>query len=163
MRVNITNEQLEAMKGNVERGKKQQEDINVPLSKKRTGKKSHKQVQEEIYNESNVLQQTIIIKPLSVNEAWQGRRFKTDEYKAYEKAVMKEMSNIKLNVNPPFAVMIEYGFSNSASDIDNPTKLVLDILQKKYKFNDKDIYKLLLIKTIIAKGKEYFRFRIQTI
>ena len=51
MRVNITNEQLEAMKGNVERGKKQQEDINAPLSKKRTGKKSHKQVQEEIYKD----------------------------------------------------------------------------------------------------------------
>ena len=157
----ISSEELQLMKMKIDAGKKVKS-FNKQVGEKRKGRKPHKQVQEEIYNESNVLQQTIIIKPLSVNEAWQGRRFKTDEYKAYEIAVIKEMSNIKLNVNPPFAVMIEYGFSNSASDIDNPTKLVLDILQKKYKFNDKDIYKLVLIKTIIAKGKEYFRFRIQT-
>jgi len=27
---------------------------------------------------------TVKIKPLSANEAWKGRRFKTDEYKTYE-------------------------------------------------------------------------------
>jgi hypothetical protein len=29
----------------------------------------------------------IKIKPLSVNKAWQGKRFKTNEYKQYEKEV----------------------------------------------------------------------------
>ena len=30
----------------------------------------------------------IKIKPLSVNDAWQGRRFKTDNYKKYERDLM---------------------------------------------------------------------------
>ena len=31
----------------------------------------------------------LMIKPLSVNEAWQGKRFKTNSYKSYEKDVMR--------------------------------------------------------------------------
>ena len=168
----ISSEELEYMQQKIAGGKKTKA---VVVEKKRKGRVPHQVILEQLnkdnmlredeqtYKEIGILQQTIYLKPLSVNEAWQGRRFKTDEYIAYEKAVIKAMQTKKLNVKPPFAVMIEYGFSNSASDIDNPTKLVLDILQKKYKFNDKDIYRLTLIKTMISKGKEYFRFRIQTI
>jgi len=42
-----------------------------------------------------------------------------------------------------------------ASDIDNPTKLVLDILQKQYGVNDRDIVHLVLHKKKVAKGKEF--------
>ena len=45
----------------------------------------------------------------------------------------------KIDLPPaPYVVEIEYGFSNKAADIDNPTKLVQDLLQKKYNFNDKE-------------------------
>lgn len=50
---------------------------------------------------------------------------------------------------------IEFGFSNKASDLDNPVKPILDILQKKYGFNDRDIYELHIKKTIVPKGNEY--------
>ena len=101
----------------------------------------------------------IKIKPLSVNEAWAGKRFKTPAYKKYENDVLLLLPKIKLP-DAPFSMLIQYGFSSKGSDIDNPTKLILDILQKKYGFNDSCIYELTLMKAIVPKGKEYFRFKI---
>ena len=101
-------------------------------------------------------------KPLSVNKAWQGRRFKTEEYKQYEIGVMWMLPNIKIP-EPPYKVSYEFGFSNKSSDIDNPVKLITDILQKKYGFNDKDIYELNIKKKIVKKGSEYIKFEILNI
>lgn len=93
------------------------------------------------------------IKPLSVNRAFQGRRFKTPEYNAYEK-LMRSMLP-KCEINDFSKLKITYGFSNMASDIDNPTKLVLDILQKQYGVNDRDIIYLVLHKVKVKKGEEF--------
>ena len=95
------------------------------------------------------------IKPLSVNEAWKGRRFKTDKYNAYEKKVLLMLP--KCEINDFSSIEITYGFSNSLSDIDNPTKMLLDILQKKYNVNDRDIIRLVLNKEIVKKGKEFIK------
>jgi Holliday junction resolvase RusA-like endonuclease len=95
------------------------------------------------------------IKPLSVNEAWKGRRYKTDKYLDYEKKVILMLP--KYEINDFYSIEITYGFSNSLSDIDNPTKMILDILQKKYKVNDRDIVKLVLNKEIVKKGKEFIK------
>ena len=93
------------------------------------------------------------IKPLSVNEAWQGKRFKTDKYKAYESKVLRMLPDIEMT---DFTQLkITYGFSNMASDIDNPTKLILDILQKKYGVNDRDLIYLVLHKQKTTKGNEF--------
>ena len=99
----------------------------------------------------------IDIKPLSVNEAWQGRRFKTDKYKAYQKHLTLLLPKI---VVPPgkLKLILEFGMSNMASDIDNPVKQFLDILQKKYWFNDRDIWELEAKKFKTEKGKEYVKF-----
>ena len=95
------------------------------------------------------------IKPLSVNEAWKGQRFKTDKYKKYERSVLFLLPKLKVP-DGKLSISITWGFSSKASDIDNPTKLVLDILQKKYGFNDKDIYELHLTKTIVKNGEDFF-------
>ena len=97
------------------------------------------------------------IKPLSVNDCWQGKRFKTPEYKAYENWLLYSLPKLTIP-KPPYEVYYEFGFSNSCSDIDNPVKPLTDILQKKYKFNDKDIHKSVSIKKMVKKGKEYFVF-----
>ena len=91
----------------------------------------------------------INIKPLSVNNAWKGRRFKTDDYKAYETELLYKLP--KLSV-PSGALRIDltFYFKNSLSDIDNPVKPFLDILQKKYGFNDRDIFQL-NIKKVVSK------------
>jgi Holliday junction resolvase RusA-like endonuclease len=104
----------------------------------------------------------IDIAPLSVNKAWQGRRFKTPAYKQYEEEVLWLLPKIKMP-EAPYCLHLVFSFSNKASDIDNPTKLVLDIMQKKYGFNDSSIYKLIIEKKIVKKGKECFQFNLTTI
>ena len=99
----------------------------------------------------------IPIKPLSVNEAWQGVRYKTPAYNRYEKAVLLMLPCI--DVTNVKRLEIEYGFSSKLADIDNPTKMTLDILQKKYGFNDRDIFELVLRKSIVKKGEEYILIR----
>lgn len=102
------------------------------------------------------------IKPLSVNDAWKGRRYKTDAYKAYEKYVLlilpkKSIPNGKLKLS------IHANVSNTQSDIDNPVKPFLDILQKKYGFNDSRVYELNVKKSIVPKGKEHILFELESL
>jgi len=99
-------------------------------------------------------------KPLSVNQAWQGRRFKTEAYKNYEVGVLWMLPKIKI-VEPPFKISYEFGFSSRGSDIDNPVKCFQDILVKKYGFKDQDIYELNVVKKIVKKGDEYIKFQIE--
>lgn len=102
------------------------------------------------------------IKPMSVNTAYTGKRYKTDAYRAYFKLVSYSLKKFILP-KPPLSVYYEFGFSNEASDIDNPVKLFQDILQKKYNFNDKDVYKMVVEKHIVPKGKEYIKFEIKSL
>ena len=102
-------------------------------------------------------------KPLSVNDAWKGRRFKTDEYKAFERKMMFLLPKSFQIPPPPYEVHYRFGFSNMASDFDNPIKNFTDVLQKKYKFNDKLIMKAVIEKTIVDKGKEFIEFEIRTL
>ena len=53
---------------------------------------------------------------------------------------------------------LTFGFSSKASDIDNPVKPFQDILQKKYDFDDKMIYTLIVHKEIVPKGEEFISF-----
>ena len=103
----------------------------------------------------------IDIKPLTVNKAWRGgRRFKTDEYKSYEKELMYLLPKDLKIPEDKIKVKIKWGFSSKGSDIDNPTKPLLDILQKKYGFNDNRIYKLSLEKINVEKGEEFIEFEL---
>jgi Holliday junction resolvase RusA-like endonuclease len=104
----------------------------------------------------------IFIKPLSVNQAWQGKRFKTDKYIRYEKEILNLLPNVPTE-NPPFKFEITFGFSNKLSDIDNPLKPILDCIQKKYKINDRDIYELNVKKEIVKKGFDFIDLKIYSI
>lgn len=101
----------------------------------------------------------IDIKPLSVNEAFKGRRFKTDVYQRYERNVLLMLPSFDI---PPsqLKLVYEFGFSNIKADADNPCKLFTDILQKKYGFDDCRIYEILIRKSIVPKGKEFVKFSI---
>jgi len=103
------------------------------------------------------------IKPLSVNQVWQGRRFKTPKYKAYEKEMLLKLPNLNLNTSALLSVDITFGYSTRASDIDNGLKPFLDCLQKKYGINDNKIYNLNVVKEIVKKGEEFIKFSIKEI
>ncbi len=106
---------------------------------------------------------TIQIKPLSVNQAWQGRRYKTKEYLLYEKKVLLLLPKMKVPKGKKLKVKFEFGISSKNADWDNPIKPIQDILQKKYGFNDKMVYKAKIIKKDVPKGKEYITFEIKEI
>ena len=97
------------------------------------------------------------IKPLSVNQAWQGRRFRTDKYKAYTSELLLKLKPLEVPTGD-LELTIQVGFSNKASDLDNILKPFIDILQKKYGFNDSQIYCLTVLKKIVPKGEEYISF-----
>lgn len=101
------------------------------------------------------------IKPLSANECWQGRRFKTKAYKNYEAELLLTLPSQKLPA-PPYQIYFEFGFSNTLADWDNPIKPLQDILQTKYGFNDRDIVEALVSKRRVAKGSEYFLVKLET-
>jgi len=103
----------------------------------------------------------ISIKPLSVNQCWMGKRFKTQRYKAYEKELLLLLPN-KLKV--PLGMLeihFKFGFSSKLADYDNPIKPFQDILQQKYGFDDKVIFKATIEKEIVKKGEEYVEFKIE--
>ena len=102
------------------------------------------------------------IKPLSVNQAWQGKRFKSPEYKKYERVVLLMLPKQKIPL-PPYRIDLEFGFSNGVSDIDNPLKPFIDILQKKYSINDKDIFELYVKKVVVKKKSDYVSFKITSL
>ncbi|SBV90598.1 conserved hypothetical protein [uncultured Dysgonomonas sp.] len=102
------------------------------------------------------------IKPLSVNEVWKGKRFKTEKYKQYENTLLWLLPKIKIP-EPPYEIHFKFGFSNSLSDWDNPVKPTQDILSKKYGFNDKLIRKAIVETEIVKKGSEYIEFGIRRI
>ena len=103
---------------------------------------------------------TIPMKPMSVNRAWQGRRFKSDEYEAYEKEMLVRLPAGRFP-EPPYRIYYEFGFSRRDSDYDNPVKPTQDVLQKKYHFDDKEIFEAHIRKVLVKKGKEYVKVKVE--
>mgnify|MGYP001571539377 CR=1 FL=1 len=87
------------------------------------------------------------ISPLSINAAWQGRRFKTSTYLEYEKELLYVLPK-KEQIKGLVEVNITFYFKNCLKrDIDNAIKPLLDILVKKgYIEDDRKIMKLTVLK-----------------
>ena len=71
------------------------------------------------------------IKPLSVNQAWQGRRYKTQKYIAYEEEMLYALRGYK-TIRGKIKMDIFFYLKNAERiDIDNCVKPLLDCLVKK--------------------------------
>jgi len=103
----------------------------------------------------------IEIKPLSVNEAFTGVRYKTDKYKSFERSCLFLLPKMKV---PDGDLQIHYtfGFSSKGSDLDNAVKQTTDILSKKYGFNDNRVYRIIIDKAIVKKGCEFIEVEISS-
>ena len=104
----------------------------------------------------------IKIKPLSVNEAWAGRRFKTPKYKAYEEELLWKLKTCEIPEGD-LKIWFVFGTSSKLSDTDNFLKSTIDVLQKKYNFNDNRIFRIVADKQITKKGEEFIAFQIKHI
>lgn len=101
------------------------------------------------------------IKPLSINCAFKGRRFKTKEYDNFIKIMLVILPNsVKIDSKAYLSLRITFGYSSRASDIDNALKTFIDCLVKKYGFDDRNIYELNVKKEIVSKGNEFIEWDI---
>ena len=57
------------------------------------------------------------VRALSVNKCWQGQRFKTPEYKNYERALLFLLPKFEMP-KPPYILKIEVGFSNTVIETE---------------------------------------------
>ena len=72
----------------------------------------------------------IRIKPLSVNEAWKGRRFKSLKYQGYEKEVLLRLLPMKIPEGE-LKISLEFGMP-IAMDIDNPVNYLWTFCRRKW-------------------------------
>lgn len=100
------------------------------------------------------------IKPLSVNCAWQGKRYKTPAYRQYARELTYLLPKMDLPP-PPYVLILEFGLS-STSDYDNPVKPFQDVLSAKYGFNDRLIMGAYTRKNIVSRGEEYIFWDLRT-
>ena len=104
----------------------------------------------------------INIKVLSVNDAFQGRRFKTKECEAYEYELFYRLPKLTIPEGD-LQIWIVFGVSNKNFDYDNGIKIFQDCLQKKYSFNDKRIMRGIIDKHIVKKDNEFIAFQLISI
>ena len=88
-----------------------------------------------------------MLKPISVNEAFQGRRFKTKECKHWERCFWQMLPQ-KGKVMGKVQVVYRFFLKNHASlDFDNLIKIMQDMMVKKgYIEDDRKIYRALIEK-----------------
>lgn len=93
------------------------------------------------------MKQKIYIKPMSVNAAYTGVRYKTDALKAFKKEFLLKLKPMKL---PEGKLMLHFmfGFLTAGSDLDNACKATQDCLAEKYGFNDNRIYGIRMDKVV---------------
>jgi len=106
------------------------------------------------------MHKNIRIKPLSVNIAYRGKKYVTQAHKDYKKLILLSLPNEKLKIAPPFKMNYNFGFSTTKADLDNPVKVLQDIICEKYEFDDRHIWEINIKKHIVPKGKEYVEFEI---
>ena len=96
----------------------------------------------------------INIKPLSVNKAYRGRRFKSADYKNYTEELMLCLDPVELPEGP-LEAFYTWGVSNLRFDVDNACKPFQDVLCDFLGIDDSRIYKITMekVKMPIVTGK----------
>jgi Holliday junction resolvase RusA-like endonuclease len=86
--------------------------------------------------DKNQINAEIEIKPLSVNQVWQGRRYKTEEYDEYIKDCLRLLPKRPI-IKGFISVNLSFYLKNAnRCDLDNLIKPLLDILKKRGYFQD---------------------------
>jgi len=99
------------------------------------------------------------IKPFSVNNAWRGKRYRTDAYINWAEQLGWILPN-NVQTFPKMELNVVFGFSSGSADIDNPLKPFIDVLQRRYSFNDKQIKRLVVDVVSVKKGEEFIDFKL---
>ena len=109
------------------------------------------------------IKHSLDLKPLSANKMWLGAKRKSKEYRIYEKESLNRLPSGVVIPKQKIDIKIAVFYSSSRSDIDNALKPFLDILQKRYKFDDCRVYDMHTRKFICKKGEERIMFNIKSL
>ncbi len=102
--------------------------------------------------------QRVNLPPLSVNQAYTGRRFDTQKKKDFTRKLKKELEFLILeDCVAPYEVHYKF-YIDKRQDIDWCCKVLQDIICDHFWFDDREIYKIVAEK-IISK-EHYFEFDI---
>lgn len=87
-----------------------------------------------------MIQGELQIRPLSVNSIWQGRRYRTSEFKAWQDLVLYNLEK-QDELRGELAVKLDFYLPNAGRiDLDNLLKGIIDCFQKRGYFkNDNKI------------------------
>lgn len=99
-------------------------------------------------------------KAISVNKAYRGRRYATNDLKDFKMEILWQLPKMKI---PDGKLEVKYifGCSSKGSDGDNLIKAFQDCLSEFYNFNDNKIYKWIVEKVDVQKGNEFIKFEIK--
>jgi len=99
------------------------------------------------------------LKPLSANQAFIGRKVKSGAYRKYESHLIRTLPPLEIPEGELELRAVVY-YSHRGSDTDNALKPFIDVLQKRYGFNDNKIYRINITKVIVKKGQESIAFKL---
>ena len=99
------------------------------------------------------------LKPMSVNEAFLGKKTKSAKYRKYETHLKRNLPDLEIPEGLLEVRLVVY-YSSKLSDLDNAIKPFLDVLCKRYGFDDRYVYRIRMTKVIVPKGAENIAFRI---
>lgn len=93
------------------------------------------------------------LEPLSINQAFQGRRFKTPKYNKWIKSGLWLLKPLKRQ-EKPYRIDVEL-YVGSLFDIDNALKPLFDLLKKGNIIEDDRYIEVLTIRKIISKEHKF--------
>jgi Holliday junction resolvase RusA-like endonuclease len=100
----------------------------------------------------------INIEPFSVNKAWKGRRYRTDAYIYWRSHLILMLPKASVPTGN-FSIYIKFGIHSRLADFDNPVKTLIDGLQERYGFNDKQIKQSFIeVENVAKKSDEFIEF-----
>ncbi len=104
----------------------------------------------------------IKIKPFSINKAFQGRRFKTSDYKRYEEECLWLLKGNKKTEGEVKVIYRFYIKNYKASDVGNFEKCLSDIITKAGLIEDDRYIKRMTLEKF-KSDKEYIEIEIKKV
>ena len=106
----------------------------------------------------------INLQPLSQNQAWSGKRYKSSQYRQYQQditAYLRTLSLPSIQPKEKYYFYFEFGIPYM-QDLSNGIKLLEDIISDYLGINDRDVDSIFCRKIITKKIDAYIKFNIFT-
>lgn len=92
---------------------------------------------------------------------WLGRKTDSEEYRRWNKQAIRLLPEVWIP-DGPLSIYISVFYKSKLSDLDNAFKPFLDLLQKRYRFDDRRVFHIRARKLLVdTKEQERIEFCIE--